>query len=58
MGSPTSSEIDALAFSIERLIAQNEEALAGYDDDREVAEIEDAGSSSPSQIDLFGDSSG
>jgi hypothetical protein len=53
VGSPTSSEIDALALSIERLIAQNEEALAGYNDDREVAEIEDTTSSSPDEIELF-----
>jgi hypothetical protein len=53
VGSPTSSEIDALALSIERLIDQNEEALAGYDDDREVGDIEGSTSSSPDEIKLF-----
>jgi hypothetical protein len=56
VGSPTPSEIDALALSIEQLIAQNEEALAEYDE-LSVADVEASTSSSPSQVDLFGDSS-
>jgi hypothetical protein len=53
VSSPTSSEIDALALSIERLIAQNDAVLDEYDDERSVADAEDSTSSSSGTMELF-----